>query len=46
MGNSASQTLKVDLRRQALARRDALSAAERAQAAESIAARSWRASCP
>ena len=41
MGNSASQTLKVDLRRQALARRDALSAAERAQAAESIAARTF-----
>jgi 5-formyltetrahydrofolate cyclo-ligase len=39
MDNSAPQTLKVDLRRQALARRDALSAAERAQAAESIAAR-------
>jgi 5-formyltetrahydrofolate cyclo-ligase len=39
MGNSASQILKVDLRRQALARRDALSVAERAQAAESIAAR-------
>jgi 5-formyltetrahydrofolate cyclo-ligase len=41
MGNSASQILKVDLRRQALARRDALSAAERAQAAESIAARTF-----
>jgi 5-formyltetrahydrofolate cyclo-ligase len=41
MGNSASQTLKVDLRRQALARRAALSAAERAQAAESIAARTF-----
>jgi 5-formyltetrahydrofolate cyclo-ligase len=41
MGNSASRTLKVDLRRQALACRDALSAAERAQAAESIAARAF-----
>jgi 5-formyltetrahydrofolate cyclo-ligase len=41
MGNSASQTFKVDLRRQALARRAALSAAERAQAAETIAARTF-----
>jgi 5-formyltetrahydrofolate cyclo-ligase len=41
MGNSASQTLKVDLRRQALACRDALSAAERARAAEAIAARAF-----
>jgi 5-formyltetrahydrofolate cyclo-ligase len=41
MPNSSSATLKAELRRQALARRDALPAAERAQAAETIAARAF-----
>jgi 5-formyltetrahydrofolate cyclo-ligase len=39
--DNSSSALKAALRRQALARRDALPAAERAQAAESIAARAF-----
>jgi 5-formyltetrahydrofolate cyclo-ligase len=41
MPNSSSATPKAELRREALARRDALPAAERAQAAETIAARTF-----
>jgi 5-formyltetrahydrofolate cyclo-ligase len=41
MPNSSSATPKAELRRQALARRDALPAAEHAQAAETIAARAF-----
>jgi 5-formyltetrahydrofolate cyclo-ligase len=41
MPNSSSGTPKADLRRQALARRDALPAGERAQAAETIATRAF-----
>ena len=41
MPNSSSATPKAELRREALARRDALPAAERAQAAETIAARAF-----
>src|ERR1700730_2979309 len=39
MRDSSSATIKTELRREALARRDALPAADRAQAAETIAAR-------
>ena len=41
MRDSSSATTKTELRRQALARRDALPAAERQQAAETIAARAF-----
>jgi 5-formyltetrahydrofolate cyclo-ligase len=41
MPNSSSATPKAELRRAALARRDALPAAERAQGAETIAARTF-----
>jgi 5-formyltetrahydrofolate cyclo-ligase len=41
MPNSSSGTPKAELRRQALARRDALPAGERAQAAETIATRAF-----
>jgi 5-formyltetrahydrofolate cyclo-ligase len=41
MRDSSSATIKVELRREALARRDALPAADRAQAAETIAARAF-----
>jgi 5-formyltetrahydrofolate cyclo-ligase len=41
MRGSSSATAKSELRREALARRDALPAAERAQAAESIAGRTF-----
>jgi 5-formyltetrahydrofolate cyclo-ligase len=41
MPNSSPATAKAELRRQALARRDVLPAAERAQAAETIAARAF-----
>jgi 5-formyltetrahydrofolate cyclo-ligase len=41
MRDSTSATIKTELRRQALARRDALPAAERQQAAETIAARAF-----
>ena len=41
MAGSSPTTLKAELRRQALACRDALPAAERAQAAETIAARAF-----
>jgi 5-formyltetrahydrofolate cyclo-ligase len=43
---SSSATLKAALRRQALARRDALPAAERQRAAESIAARAFPVAVP
>jgi 5-formyltetrahydrofolate cyclo-ligase len=41
MRDSSSATTKTELRRQALARRDALPAAERQQAAETVAARAF-----
>jgi len=41
MRDSSSATTKTELRKQALARRDALPAAERQQAAETIAARAF-----
>src|SRR5260370_27509934 len=41
MRSSSSVAIKAELRREALARRDALPAAERAQAAETIAARTF-----
>ena len=41
MRDSSSATIKTELRREALARRDALPAADRAQAAETIAARAF-----
>ena len=41
MPNSSSGTPKAELRRQAIARRDALPAGERAQAAETIATRAF-----
>src|ERR1700736_6507279 len=41
MRGSSAATIKAELRREALARRDALPAAERAQAAETIAARTF-----
>jgi 5-formyltetrahydrofolate cyclo-ligase len=41
MCHSPSATIKTELRRQALARRDALPAAERQQAAETVAARAF-----
>jgi 5-formyltetrahydrofolate cyclo-ligase len=41
MRDSSSAATKAELRREALARRDALPAAERAQAAETIAARTF-----
>src|ERR1700738_5019589 len=41
MRQSSSATIKTELRREALARRDALPSADRAQAAETIAARAF-----